>query len=197
MRGYLAVVIALSAAPTFADITQPDIAGKWATFLSPFGQSFTATPNERLVQTVSFMWGTPINESLPDPTIGIELRSGVGFTGATLASATVTAIPDSTPFRTWIDFTFAAPVTLVEGQNYTLQFTTLDSEQTSGAYCVGSGSFDDYPGGHFLRSDIPMDTKQDLTFRVAGVPEPTTVTFLAVGVLIVASRRRPTSLNRV
>src|SRR4051812_4043708 len=104
MRIYLTMAIALTAAPALADIVQPAISVKYATFLSPFGKSFTATSGERLVQTVSFMWGEPFNVSNPDPTIHLDLRAGVGFAGPILASETTAAISDSTPFRAWIDF---------------------------------------------------------------------------------------------
>jgi hypothetical protein len=99
MRSYVTMIIVLAARPAFADIVQPAISLGFSTSVSPFGQSFTATSNESLLQTVGFMWGTPFQVESPDPTINLELRSGVGFSGPILASDTIAEIPDSNPVQ--------------------------------------------------------------------------------------------------
>src|SRR6188768_1915566 len=101
MKLPLAIAFCLVASPVLADIVQT-LHSSSATTSSSFGQSFTPTASESQVSGVSFYWNSEFNLALHDPVMKVELRSGVGYLGALLATKTIPPIPDSTPEFTWI-----------------------------------------------------------------------------------------------
>lgn len=167
------LLTAIAARSTQADIVQGESNTTLSlAFATSFGQTFTPTPNEALINTVSFKWGSS-NASQPDPTITVRLRAGVGYGGPVLGSQTVTAIQDSTPDGSWIDFLFASPVAVIPGSIYSLQFTKDNEGFVSGAYrSIGN---DVYVDGAFLGSTGVLNSNADLAFRVLGGPTTTSI----------------------
>jgi hypothetical protein len=190
MQKWLLFAVWIASTPAYADIFQPIKNSSYATyFYNPIGQSFTATASESQVQTVSFLTGTIINPELSDPTIAVQLRSGINYAGPVLGSQTVFSIPDSTPPLTWIDFVFASPISLTPGQVYTLWFSAINSDLSALSY---AGNHDNpYAGGSVIGPDSVAITQRDLAFRVMTVPEPSgcTLCMVAGAILILRHRR--------
>src|SRR5262249_52790434 len=130
------------------------------------------------VQTASFVWPHSWNTQFPEPTISLELRTGIGYTGTLLGSVTVSSIPDSTPDWSWVDFNFANPIPLVANSSYTLHWVVLNEgvEFVSGTTVRGVP----YAGGDRLNSMGVVDPNIDWAFRVL-VPEPGTSILLTMG----------------
>jgi hypothetical protein len=96
MRTWCFILVLLLAPSAFGDIVQ-DI-GKGSGELYGGGQTFTATANEPQVTTVSYMTGLADTHvfKYPDPTITVNLRSGIGFEGPILGTKTVGPIAINT-----------------------------------------------------------------------------------------------------
>lgn len=153
------------------------------------GQSFTATSSEAQVRAVSFLTGDIINPQLSDPTITLQLRNGIGYTGTVLGSQTVPSIPKSTPPLTWIDFVFASPLALTPGQTYTLEFSATNVGSTALSYAFANNN--PYSGGTLILPDGMPVGHEDLAFRVLAVPEPTIYALcMIIGATFCFCRRR-------
>jgi hypothetical protein len=182
MQKYFLLAIFLACASAHADIVQSNDNGSYATwYWRPLGQSFTATASESQVRVVSVLI-VAANSNLADPTIALQVREGIGHTGAVLGSQTSMVIPTDDLTRTWIDFEFASPLALTPGQQYTLSFSATNAEMTAGAYA--HSTFNPYSGGAVIEGDGFLVPQDDLAFRVLSVPEPTS---LALGVFMGAA----------
>lgn len=197
MRLLLSIAFYFAASAAFADIVQLVNGGSHYLYDFAFGQSFIATAGEPNVGTVSFLWGDTLNRSQPDPTITLLLRHGAGFSGEVLASQTVTSIPDSTPYKTWIDFDFPSPVALIEGETYTLHFKKVNIGGVSGSYM--SSTSNPYPDGTQFFANLTYPRGEiypytDLVFRVLSIeaPEPSLLSFVIVSIstTVFGHRRR-------
>jgi hypothetical protein len=200
MRTFCFIVISLLCTSAFGDIVQ-DI-GKGSGVLYGGGQTFTATANEPQVTTVSYMTGLADTSALkyPDPTITVNLRSGIGFEGPILGTKTVGPVSINTPPYTWIDFTFATPIKLVEGEQYTIEFAEVTPFFHSGTISFPSFDVyrdgnvylggDVYPGGSIITPEGPNVLGVDLNFRVLSVPEPCTATIIGIAACCCSSIRR-------
>jgi hypothetical protein len=123
------------------------------------------------------MWGQATDPRLPDPTVTVELRSGVGFDGPLLGAKTLGPFPDNTPVFSWIDFYFDNPIPLTAGSIYSLRVDNGDTP-TSASWRFYDQNI--YPDGVFLSSRGGPSSVRDLTFRVLSVPEPTTLLIAAM-----------------
>jgi hypothetical protein len=189
MRKFFLLAFWLVASPTFADIITGWSGSAGGILGAKFGQSFTATINEPNVKTASFMWAGTWNTENPPPTITLQLRDGVGWTGTVLGSATVFSIPDSTPAGAWIDFNFTNPVPLVTGEVYTLHWTPPTS-WSSGSVAFAPNFA--YAGGGQMHTNGTADSTTDLTFRVLSnpIPEPSTIVLIGIGAIFATQLRR-------
>ncbi len=174
---------------TYADIVQSNKTSAFGTGFKPLGQSFTATTDESQVGVVSFLTGSITNPSLEAPTITVQLRNGIGYSGSVLGSQTVMSIPSDTPPFTWIDFAFDSPIALTPGQTYTLEFSASNVGTPALSYAACSISL--YPGGTMISSNGTLLVDRDLAFRVLSAPEPASILlFLTALVGFIATLRR-------
>jgi len=150
-----------------------------------FGQSFTAEGGE--ITAI----GIGLNDA--NPTFGIfeitiDLHEGIG--GALLDSQTLT-FPDRYNSN-WTDFDFSGN-TLVADNTYSF---IVRSASGRGHLYLNQHSFPDgspisvdYAGGDLLENGIPNPIL-DMKFRVVQVPSPTSLSFIAGGLMLVTRRRR-------
>lgn len=191
------LAIAAAASPAHATIVQPTWnQGTGFSNGAVWGQSFTATSSEGLVDTVSLLYAA-FSTTGPDVTVSAKLYSGDGFGGTLLGTSSAVLIPVSTPDQAWIDFTLPATL-LTPGSVYSMQFTASVSGTSGNAwYRYGlNSSTDVYTAGWQLlpsgAHDAGGNVKRDMAFRVvsATAPTPGTAVALAVGGLAVGRRRR-------
>ena len=181
--------IFLACASAHADIVQTNVNGCYATwYWRPLGQSFTASASESQVRVVSVQIQV-FNQHLADPIIALQVREGVGHTGAVLGSQTSPVIPIHDVSPIWVDFEFASPLTLTPGQQYTLSFTATNADDTAGGY--SHSTYNPYSGGAVIEGDGLLVPQDDLAFRVLSVPEPTSFALCAfIGVTLLLCCRR-------
>lgn len=155
---------------------------------SPMGQSFTAEYSG--LQGIGFAFSA-FNSLSPVVPVTVNLLSGDGLSGALIASREITPVD-------WLgnvnQFSFAdfTGVNLTVGAMYTATLATSNN------YWAVDLNIDGYRGGsgHFTNGEGSIAPGSDLLFRVTSsteVPEPTTASLLAIGLVsavIGAGRRR-------
>jgi hypothetical protein len=190
IRGLLAAILLAYAAPRElrADIIQAssDTAFSAGGAAIVRGQSFAADSSVEDLLFIGFRYEDS-NTILPAPTVTIDLFEGLGF-GGTLVDSEMVTVPTGLGSR-WVDLDFTG-VSLVAGNDYSFRLT-----KGAGAGGVNHSSSDLYAGGTRLDGNgDPLSG--DLTFRVLGVPEPSSLVMAALGVLavaLIALRRRATN----
>jgi hypothetical protein len=153
-------------------------------YASPLGQTFTAEDSH--IEKIAFYILDYNPDASPDDhDLIAELYSGVGNNGTLIASNTVDNIEDGHAGWLYFDFRLA---TLNIGEMYSI-FIIDDSIR----WGVGRNNpldiSTDYVGGY----EISLGTVRllsDLTFMVVSIPEPCTLTLLAVGGLLLKRRNR-------
>jgi hypothetical protein len=174
----IALVPPILAVDAAADIVQPSgfVSADMNTY---FGQSFTATAAESVVGTLSFQWAA-LNLVEPDPIMTADLFAGFGFGGTLLGTSTTFTVPDTLATGEWVNLTFASPVSLTAGNDYSIRFSFMGVGLRSGGFRFANTVGDDigsfYFGGHRLTGSggaaADPGVSSDLAFRVlTTIPE--------------------------
>ncbi len=154
---------------------------------SPIGQTFTA--EDEYIQSIGF-WLEDFNPGSGPMDITIELFRGEGIGGPSLGSAPVEGLYPG--FNSFFDANFDF-VRLEVGQKYSAIVTSTSARggmaSFQWAYTNGTPfSPDPYTGGDLIVQGQIIDY-YDAAFRVAFIPEPTTLLLLGLGAFVVRRKR--------
>jgi hypothetical protein len=169
-------------------------------FITTFGQSFTATASDSILQSMAFS----IRNESGNP---IQYRAFViGWTGATITgpdlfSGPASSLSSQDGFQTVTQATGA--LALTPGQQYLAAFTTIGQGSTGGQSDWGRVGPGTYDGGILVYNQatslagLSSDWKNfgdrdlafELDFRTSAVPAPPAVVLVGLGAGCVALRR--------
>jgi len=159
-----------------ADITQNVSGGGYATvFPSGCGESFTAV--DANIGLAGFML---IDVNPGAGNIAYNILKGDGLDGSVVASRSSSGPPINVGFKGFFDLDFSG-TTLSVGQQYTLEMVT-----SSPRWAAFYSTFDVYSGTSYNAGTF----YSDFTFHILAVPEPSTLTLLALGAIGAFSIRR-------
>src|SRR5215216_3218955 len=160
------LVVALVAAPSFADITQSTFNSTTSVPLSGLGQSFTADPSVGNLLSAMFV----ITNNDPAMSVTARLYDGTGY-GGTLLDTDVVSLPNVVPTNSPIFFDFTG-TSLTSGNVYSVRLTP------TGALSLQAANTDPYSGGAQLDGSGSPISGFDFRFTIHGeaaVPEPSSL----------------------